>query len=119
MIPELKKDALLRLKVIRGHLEGVQQMVEQDAYCVDVMKQLAAVQSSLEKVNQIVLRNHLLTCMSEAARSGQMAQMVDELLGSLKYNKSLTDGRLWETSADDPTDPSACCAGHSESSTKP
>ncbi|MCL5962456.1 MAG: metal-sensitive transcriptional regulator [Chloroflexi bacterium] len=95
MLPELKKDTLLRLNVIRGHLQGIQQMVEQDVYCVDVMKQVAAVQASLEKVNRIVLRNHLLTCVSEAARSGDMEKMVDELLGSLKYNKSLTDGRLW------------------------
>lgn len=118
MLPELKKDTLLRLNVIRGHLQGILQMVEQDAYCVDIMKQMAAVQASLEKVNQVVLRNHLLTCVSEAARSGDMERMVDELLGSLKYNKSLTDGRLWPQvdlvsgSADKGSGPCAedCCA---------
>jgi len=68
-------------------------MVDDDTYCVDLMKQLSAVQSSLEKVQQIFLRNHLSTCVSDAIKGGMGEEIIDELMGALKFNKSLTDGR--------------------------
>jgi DNA-binding FrmR family transcriptional regulator len=101
MKPEYKKEAALRLKVAAGHLEGVRRMVDDEAYCVDLMKQLSAVQASLERVQQIFLRNHLSTCVSEAIQSGMGEEIIDELMGALKYNKSLTDGRHG-VSLDDP-----------------
>jgi DNA-binding FrmR family transcriptional regulator len=64
------RDALNRLKTVRGHLDGIIRMVEEDAYCVDLMKQVSAAQSSLEKVNRLVLRNHLETCFSAAVNEG-------------------------------------------------
>ncbi len=94
MEARLKQDALLRLKTLRGHLDGVIRLVEQDAYCVDVMKQIAACQASLERVNQTLLRNHLNTCVTEAVKRGEGPQAIDELMDIMKYSKSLTDGRL-------------------------
>jgi len=93
MKPEYKKEAALRLKVAAGHLESVRRMVDDETYCVDLMKQLSAVQSSLEKVQQIFLRNHLSTCVSDAIKDGMGEEIIDELMGALKFNKSLTDGR--------------------------
>jgi len=93
MKQEYKKEAALRLKVATGHLESVRRMVDDDTYCVDLMKQLSAVQSSLEKVQQIFLRNHLSTCVSDAIKGGMGEEIIDELMGALKFNKSLTDGR--------------------------
>jgi CsoR family transcriptional regulator, copper-sensing transcriptional repressor len=93
MKPEYKREAALRLKVAAGHLESVRRMVDHDAYCVDLMKQLSAVQASLERVQQIFLRNHLSTCVSEAIQRGMGEEIIDELMGALKFNKSLTDGR--------------------------
>jgi DNA-binding FrmR family transcriptional regulator len=93
MKPEYKREAALRLKVAAGHLESVRRMVDHDAYCVDLMKQLSAVQASLERVQQIFLRNHLSTCVSEAIKDGMGEELIDELMGALKFNKSLTDGR--------------------------
>ena len=93
MLPTLKKDASLRLKTIRGHLEGVQKMVDEEAYCVEIMKQVAAIQASHERVNQIVLRNHLHTGFSDAIKSGSGDDKIEELMDALKYNKQLTDGR--------------------------
>ncbi len=93
MKPEYKREAALRLKIAAGHLEGVRRMVDDEAYCVDLMKQLSAVQSSLEKVQQIFLRNHLSTCVSDAIKDGMGEEIIDELMGALKFNKSLTDGR--------------------------
>src|SRR5215831_7160279 len=51
-----KRDALRRLKTVRGHLDGVIRMVEAEAYCPDLMKQVAAAQASLERVNRILLQ---------------------------------------------------------------
>ena len=93
MKPEYKKEAALRLKVAAGHLEGVRRMVDDETYCVDLMKQLSAVQASLERVQQIFLRNHLSTCVSDAIQNGMGEEIIDELMGALKFNKSLTDGR--------------------------
>ena len=94
MKPLYKKEAALRLKIAAGHLESVRRMVDDEAYCVDLMKQLSAVQSSLEKVQQIFLRNHLSTCVSTAIQQGMGEEIIDELMGALKFNKSLTDGRI-------------------------
>lgn len=93
MLPEYKKEATLRLKVAAGHLDGVRRMVENDAYCVDLMKQLAAVQGTLERVQQVFLRNHLSSCVSTAIQNGMGEAIIDELMGALKYDRSPIDGR--------------------------
>lgn len=69
-----KRNALLRLKTVRGHLDGVIAMVEREAYCPDIMKQLSALQASLEKANRIMLQNHLETCVTEGLRSRDEAR---------------------------------------------
>jgi CsoR family transcriptional regulator, copper-sensing transcriptional repressor len=86
-----------RLKTARGHLDGVLRMVEEDAYCPDVMKQLAAVQGMLEATSRLVFRNHLETCVAEAMRAGRTEEIVDELMETLKYDRRVlrptpTDG---------------------------
>ena len=93
MIPEYQEELLLRLKTIKGHLAGVIKMVEDERYCPDVMKQVAALQSSLERVSRILLRNHLETCVTEAIRTGNGSAKIDELLESLRFNSALTDFR--------------------------
>ncbi len=85
MEPELKKDAALRLKVVAGHLDSIRRMVDQDIYCVNIMKQVSAVQTSLEQVQRILLRNHLLTCVADAMKEGMGTPIVDELIGAMKY----------------------------------
>jgi len=78
---------LNRLKTARGHLDAVVRMVEDEAYCPDVMKQLSAVQGSLERANRIVLRNHLETCVAAAMAAGRTDEIVDELMEALRYDK--------------------------------
>jgi DNA-binding FrmR family transcriptional regulator len=85
-----KKDALNRLKTVRGHLDGIIRMVEEDAYCVDLMKQVSAAQASLERVNRLILRNHLETCFSEAVSEGRGHEAVAELVDAVKFNPALT-----------------------------
>ena len=84
------RDALNRLKTVRGHLDGIIRMVEQDAYCVDLMKQVSAAQSSLEKVNRLILRNHLETCFSAAVNEGRGQEAIAELMDAVKFDKALT-----------------------------
>jgi DNA-binding FrmR family transcriptional regulator len=90
MLPLAKKDALNRLKTVRGHLDGIIRMVEQDEYCVDVMKQVSAAQASLERVNRLVLKNHLETCFAEAVAEGRSHEAVAELVDAVKFNAVLT-----------------------------
>jgi CsoR family transcriptional regulator, copper-sensing transcriptional repressor len=90
MLPLAKRDALNRLKTVRGHLDGIVRMVEEDAYCVDLMKQVSAAQASLERVNRLVLRNHLETCFAEAVAEGRSPAAVAELVDAVKFNPVLT-----------------------------
>jgi CsoR family transcriptional regulator, copper-sensing transcriptional repressor len=93
VIASHKREALLRLKTVRGHIDGVIGMVEDEVYCPDLMKQVAALQASLEKVNRVLLRNHLETCVSEAIRTGQGQEKIAELMEALPYSSGLTDFR--------------------------
>jgi CsoR family transcriptional regulator, copper-sensing transcriptional repressor len=90
MLPPAKRDALNRLKTVRGHLDGIIRMVDEDAYCVDLMKQLSATQASLERVNRLILKNHLETCFAEAVEAGRGEAAVDELVDAVKFNPVLT-----------------------------
>ena len=85
-----QQSVLNRLKTARGHLEGVIRMVENDDYCPDVMKQLSAVQGSLERASRIVLRNHLETCVAAAMVAGRTDEIVDELMEALRYDRVST-----------------------------
>lgn len=62
------EDALKRLKITAGHMGGVIRMVEEDAYCIDIIRQIQAVQSALNKVSTAILENHLNSCVTTAIR---------------------------------------------------
>jgi len=64
-----KQDVLARLKSVEGHIRGIERMVEEDVYCVDVIKQTLAVQRAIDKINALILENHLNTCVTTAIRS--------------------------------------------------
>lgn len=86
MNPERQAVVLRRLKTARGHLDGVIRMVENDAYCPDVMKQLSAVQGAVQGTNRLMLRNHLETCVAAAMQAGRTAEIVDELMETLRFD---------------------------------
>jgi DNA-binding FrmR family transcriptional regulator len=108
MQPDAKQDALNRMKTVRGHLDAIIRMVETDEYCVDVMKQVSAVQASLERVNRLVLKNHLETCFSEAVAEGRAEAAVSELVDAVKFNAVLTgpEGSLTGVATDEAAAPS-------------
>ena len=88
-LPEAKKDALKRLSYIEGHLAGIRRMVEEDKYCVDVLKQTFAVRRAIQKLEGRLLEGHLHSCVIEGVKEGRE----DEVLGELLELYALTDRR--------------------------
>ena len=83
----LQRSVVNRLKTARGQVGGIIAIVEADAYCPDVMKQLSAVQGLLEGASRIMLRRHLETCVAKAMQQGRTGEIVDELMETLKFDK--------------------------------
>jgi CsoR family transcriptional regulator, copper-sensing transcriptional repressor len=84
--PDTRSDASKRLKSVRGHVEGVLRMLDDpNVYCVDVLKQVSAVQGALRKVSEGVLRAHVRDHVTTAALRGDTEHIVDELMEALKY----------------------------------
>jgi DNA-binding FrmR family transcriptional regulator len=79
-----EKDALLqRLRRIEGQVRGIAGMVEDDRYCVDIMQQIASMQSAADAVAMILLENHVKGCVAEGLRSGQHERL-DEVVGVVR-----------------------------------
>ena len=76
-----------RLKIAHGHLKKVIAMVEQDAYCIDVIHQSQAVQKALKEVDAVVLENHLHCCVKDALQTGNQQQAIAEVMEIFKKNK--------------------------------
>ena len=76
---DAKDDALKRLSYIEGHLSGIRKMLEEDKYCVDVLKQTFAVRRAIEKMESILLEGHLYSCVVEGIKEGREDQVVGEL----------------------------------------
>ena len=63
-----REESIRRLKTAEGHLRGIQRMLEEDAYCIDVIRQIQAVQSALNKVTNLILDQHLNSCLITAVQ---------------------------------------------------
>ena len=74
MDSETKKSVKQRLASAAGHIRGIERMVDDDTYCIDVIKQLQAVQAALNKVNTLILDNHLRTCVTTAIQGDEPAE---------------------------------------------
>ena len=77
------KDLLNRLRRIEGQVRGVEKMVENDAYCVDILTQVSAVTAALNSFNKVLLANHIRTCVADDIRAGK-DEVVDELVVTLQ-----------------------------------
>ena len=74
-----KKDLMNRLKRIEGQVRGIENMLEKDAYCTDVLIQVSAVTSALNSFNKVLLANHVKTCVADNIRQGN-DEVIDELV---------------------------------------
>ena len=83
MDDETKVKALGRLRRIEGQVQGIQRMVEEEKYCVDILLQLTAVEGAVEQVQRLLLGRHIESCFADAIRSGSTRdrqKKVEELL---------------------------------------
>ena len=78
-----KKDLMNRLKRIEGQVRGVEGMLENDAYCTDILVQVSAITSALNSFNKVLLANHMKSCVAENIRSGN-DEIIDELVVTLQ-----------------------------------
>jgi CsoR family transcriptional regulator, copper-sensing transcriptional repressor len=79
-----QREAVLnRLARIEGHVRGIKRMVEEDTPCPDVLVQIAAVRSALNNVGQIILEDHLESCMVKAVKDGEFEDAMKDLKNSL------------------------------------
>ena len=79
MTPDIHFDAMKRLAYIEGHLQGVRKMLEEDRYCVDILKQTHAIRKAIEKLETVLLDGHLRTCVVGGIQQGKAEQIIDEL----------------------------------------
>ena len=77
------KDLMNRLKRIEGQVRGVQNMLENNVYCTDILIQVSAINSALNSFNKVLLGNHLKTCVAENIRNGNN-EIIDELMNTLQ-----------------------------------
>jgi len=74
-----KRDVLRRLNYVDGHLQGVRRMIEDDKYCVDILKQSYAVERAVQKFEAALLESHLQTCVPAGFKAGRDQEQVREL----------------------------------------
>lgn len=73
-----------RLKIARGHLDKVIQMMDDDAYCIDIMHQIQAIESGLKGTGNLLLENHLKGCVTNAISKGKVDQSIAEIMEVFK-----------------------------------
>lgn len=81
--PKELRDLVNRLSRIEGQVRGIKKMVEKEAYCTDILVQVAAVNAALNSFNRVLLADHIKTCVTQDIRDGKM-ETVDELVETMK-----------------------------------
>ena len=79
MTPDIHSNAMKRIAYIEGHLQGVRKMLEEDRYCVDILKQTHAIRKAIEKLETLLLDGHLRTCVVDGIQQGQAEKIIEEL----------------------------------------
>lgn len=87
MKKEVQKKVLRRLKIAEGQVKGLQKMVEEHKYCVDIITQASAIRQALSSVEDLMLENHLSTHVIEQIKSGQNSKAVEEIISVYKLSK--------------------------------
>ncbi len=87
MKEEIKRKAIRRLKIISGQVKGLERMVDEDKYCVDIIHQSLAVKEALSSFEDLILENHLLTHVVDQFRTGQKSKATKEILTIHKLSR--------------------------------
>lgn len=83
----IKSQALRRLKILEGQVRGLQEMVEKDKYCVDILRQSAAVKQALSGVEDLILENHLNEHVISQIQQGKANKAIQEIMAVYKTSK--------------------------------
>ena len=81
--PPLHSESLKRLRKIEGQIQGLQRMLEQRRYCIDVLQQVTAARRALDEVALQVMQGHINACVSDAIRHKDGAEKIDELMQAI------------------------------------
>lgn len=84
-INQEKEAVVNRLKRIEGQVRGIQRMVEEERYCVDVLVQISAINAALKKVGSTIIESHLKHCVSHAVQHGEGDAAIEELMAVLNH----------------------------------
>ena len=78
-----KKDLMNRLKRIEGQVRGVENMLDNDVYCIDILMQVSAITSALNSFNKVLMANHMKTCVADNIKDGN-EEVIDELVAAMQ-----------------------------------
>lgn len=87
MQPKVKLPAVRRLRIIGGQIQGLERMVENDKYCIDIIHQSLAIREALSSFEDLILQNHLATHVAEQMSSGKRRRAIREILSIYKLSK--------------------------------
>ena len=79
-----KSSLLRRMKKIEGQAKGIQQMLEQDRYCIDIVQQLTALSAAADEVSFLILESHIEGCVINAISEQQGDEHIKELMGTIR-----------------------------------
>ena len=88
MDDKTRSDAVHRLKSVAGHVNGIIRMLEEDRYCIDVIKQIQATQTALARVSESILESHLRTCVTTAIQDDDVSErerLLSEVVEVYRY----------------------------------
>lgn len=86
------EEAAKRLKTVEGHIAGIRRMIDEEQYCIDVIRQIQAVQSALNKVSKIILDEHLHSCVITAVQGedpGERERVLEEIVDVFELSKKV------------------------------
>jgi DNA-binding FrmR family transcriptional regulator len=87
MINPQKTKLIKRLKIIEGQIRGIQDMLQEDQYCIDIITQTSAVKQALSNLEDLLLENHLASCAINQIQSGKTSQAIAEILKVYKLKR--------------------------------
>ncbi len=82
-----KPKLLRRLKIIEGQVKGIQEMISNDTYCIDIITQTSAVKQALSNIEDMLIENHLQTCLQNQMKTGQIDKATNEILKVYKLKR--------------------------------
>ena len=98
-----RAEIIRRLKSVEGHIRGIQKMVEEDRYCIDVLKQTAAVKGAIDRLDAAILEGHLNSCVTQAIRSADESERDRVIVELLDLFQGQASGKWGRAKSLDPS----------------